>query len=418
MFTNLTDVIEYTYNPVDQKDEPYTGEIPSFEGYRRADGNVGIRNELWIIPTVFCANGPSQQLSRLVNEKYPQSENFDGAYALVHPYGCSQVGEDLLNTQKILANLVKHPNAGAVLILSNGSEANSLDVFLPVLGEYDPQRVKIINCAEVPDEIEVGMQYIDELMAYVKTFKRETLPLSELAVAVNCGGSDAFSGITANALLGRVTDRLVHMGGTVVMTEVPEMFGAEHILMNRAANKEVFNKIVEIINDYKRYYKKYDEVIYSNPTQGNIAGGLTTLEDKSLGCIQKGGDAIVTDVLKYGERIKTRGFNLISGPGNDLVGITNQEAAGCVLTIFTTGRGTPAGYSCPLIRLGSNSIISNLKKNWIDYNAGVLMEGKDMEEAVEELLHMIVDVASGRKKSLSEMNNYRQISMLKDGIMD
>lgn len=417
MFTNLDDVVEYSYNP-SLKEKSEVDNVPTFQGYRRKDGTVGIRNEFWIIPTVFCSNGPAEKIARMINDKYPRRDNFDGAYALVHPNGCSQVGEDLLYTQRILANLVHHPNAGAVLVISNGCEVNNLDAFLPILGEYDPDRVKIIDCQKVEDEISLGLKYSEELIDHLLTYRREELPASELVIAVNCGGSDAFSGITANALVGGVTDKLTDMGGTVVMTEVPEMFGAEHLLMNRAADEQVYHKIVEMINDYKNYFKKYDQVIYSNPTQGNIAGGISSLEEKSLGCTQKGGQATVTDVLKYGERVKTRGFNLISGPGNDVVGVTNQEAAGCVLTIFTTGRGTPAAFACPLIRVGSNSKMSSFKKNWIDYDAGILLEGKNISDAAEELFTMVLDVASGRAKPRAEANDYKQISMLRDGILD
>jgi altronate hydrolase len=413
--TNLSDIVEYEYRP-NLKPVEVKGEMPTFEGYRRPDGKVGIRNEIWVIPTVFCANGPVQRIVELANQKYPRTENFDGFYALTHPNGCSQMGEDLLNTQKILANLAKHPNAGGVLLVSLGCEVNSMDVFLPVLGDYDQPRIKTMISQEVEDEIAVGMELIDQLYEYATSFKRETQPLSELVLAVNCGGSDAFSGITANAVLGRVTDIITGFGGTVVMTEVPEMFGAEHILMNRAANKEVFDKIVDLINDYKNYFKKYGQVIYDNPTQGNMAGGISTLEEKSLGCTQKGGQAVVTDVLKYGETIKTKGFNLISGPGNDIVGITNQEAAGAVVTVFTTGRGTPAGFAVPLIRLGSNSTMSNRKTNWIDYNAGAVLEGKDFDEAAREVLELILKVASGTKQSLAEAKGYRQIGMLRDGV--
>ncbi|HQA07490.1 MAG TPA: altronate dehydratase family protein [Syntrophomonadaceae bacterium] len=413
--TNLSDIIEYHYqpnfNPIEVK-----GDMPTFEGYRRPDGRVGIRNEIWVIPTVFCANGPVQKIVELANQKYPRTENFDGFYALTHPNGCSQMDQDLLNTQRILANLAKHPNAGGVLLVSLGCEVNNLDAFLPVLGKFDSQRIKSMICQEEEDEIVTGMGLIDELYAYAASFKRETRPLSDLILAVNCGGSDGFSGITANAVVGRVTDIITGFEGTVIMTEVPEMFGAEHILMNRAANEEVFRKLVDMINDYKQYFKKYDQVIYDNPTQGNKAGGISTLEEKSLGCTQKGGQAIVTDVLKYGETIKAKGFNLISGPGNDLVGITNQEAAGAVVTVFTTGRGTPAGFAVPLIRVGSNNAVSNRKNNWIDYNAGALLEGKDLDQAAQELLALILDVASGKKQSLAEANGYRQIGMLRDGV--
>jgi len=291
-----------------------------------------------------------------------------------------------------------------------------MESFLPFLGDYDQNRIKLVNGQEVEDEIEEGLKLLDELYRYAMGFEREEVPISELAIAVNCGGSDAFSGITANALVGKITDRLTNYGGTILMTEVPEMFGAEHLLMNMAADREVFDGIVNMINDYKRYFMKYGEVIYKNPAPGNIAGGITTLEEKSLGCTQKGGEATVTDVLKYGERLRKKGFNLISGPGNDLVGITAQEAAGCVLTIFTTGRGTPAAFAVPLIRVGSNSKMANFKKNWTDYNAGTLLEGKNIEEAADELMELILEVASGKKKSNSEANNYRQIGMLRDGI--
>ena len=413
--TNLSDLVEYSYQP-NLKPVEVTGEMPVFDGYRRPDGKVGIRNEIWVIPTVFCANGPVQRIVELANQKYPRTENFDGFYALTHPNGCSQMGEDLLNTQKILANLAKHPNAAGTLLVSLGCEVNSMDAFLPVLGDFNTQRIKTMISQEVEDEIAVGMELIDQLYEYAASFKRETLSVSELVMAVNCGGSDGFSGITANAVLGRVTDIITDFGGTVIMTEVPEMFGAEHILMNRAADEEVFNKIVALINDYKNYFKKYGQVIYDNPTQGNMAGGNSTLEEKSLGCTQKGGQAIVTDVLKYGETVKTKGFNLISGPGNDIVGITNQEAAGAVLTVFTTGRGTPSGFAVPLIRMGSNSTMSNRKKDWIDFNAGAVVEGKDFDAAAREMFELILEVASGRKQSLAEAKGYRQIGMLRDGV--
>jgi len=413
--TNLKDVIDYTYEPNYDVATP-DADAPTFDGYQRPNGKVGIRNEIWVIPTVFCANGPVQRIVELANQKYGKSENFDGFYALTHPNGCSQVGDDLYNTQKILANLVNHPNAAAVLLVSLGCEVNNFDAFLPVLGDYDSDRVKLLLTQDVEDEIAVGLQLIDELYVYAKQFTRTAVPVSELVIAVNCGGSDAFSGITCNAVLGRVTDKVTSFGGTVVMTEVPEMFGAEHLLMNRAASEDVFNKIVTLINDYKNYFKKYGQEIYENPTQGNLAGGISSLEEKSLGCIQKGGKSIVTDVLGYGDKVKTKGFNLISGPGNDLVGITNQEAAGSVLTIFTTGRGTPSGFAAPLIRLGSNSTMSNRKKDWIDFDAGVVLEGKDYNDAADELLHLILEVASGKRQSKQEAKGYRQIGMLRDGV--
>lgn len=416
LFTNLSDIIEYTYNPNFSRVAQPVGEVPTFKGYRRKDGQVGIRNEIWILPTAHCANGPATQIAALANQRIPRTNNFDGFFALTHPVGCSQIDMDLEYTQRILSNLVVHPNCAGVLILDNGCEKNCLVNFMPVLGDYDRSRVRILSGQEVEDEIEVGLHFVTELYEYSGTFNREEMPLSELVVAINCGGSDTFSGITANAMVGSICDQLTGWGGTVVMTEVPEMFGAEHLLMNRAVNEEVFNKIVSMINDYKNYFKRYGQAIYENPAPGNIAGGISTLEEKSLGCTQKGGQAIVTDVLKYGERIKKSGFNLISGPGNDLVGITNQEAAGAVLTIFTTGRGTPAGYIAPLLRLASNSRIAQKKKGWIDYDAGQLLNGKNFQEATQEVLALLVKVANGEYKPRAEANGYRQIGMLRDGV--
>lgn len=416
LFTNLKDIIEYKYNPDFSEVLQPAGDAPLFKGYRRKDGQVGIRNEVWILPTAHCANGPATQIAALANLKIPRSDNFDGFFALTHPVGCSQIGKDLDYTQSILTNLVVHPNCAGVLILDNGCEKNCLANFVPLLGDYDQTRVRVLSGQEVEDEIETGMEYVRELFDYAATFAREEMPLSELVVAINCGGSDTFSGITANALVGCITDQLTSWGGTVVMTEVPEMFGAEHLLMNRAQNEEVFNKIVAMINNYKKYFKRYEQEIYENPAPGNIAGGITTLEEKSLGCTQKGGQAIVTDVLEYGERVKTRGLNLISGPGNDLVGITNQEASGAALTIFTTGRGTPAGYIAPLLRLASNSKIAQKKKGWIDYDAGQLLSGKSFADATQEILELLIKVANGEYKPRAEENGYRQIGMLRDGV--
>lgn len=413
--TNLSDIINYQYRP-EFKEAKTLKDPVEFQGYRRPDGQVGIRNEIWVIPTVFCANGPAQRIAELANQEFARSGNFDGVYCLTHPNGCSQVGDDLLNTQRILANLANHPNAAGVLLISLGCEVNCFDSFLPVLGGYDVNRVKLLQCQEVEDEIAEGLHLMEQLVNYAQSFKREPVPVSELVIAVNCGGSDAFSGLTANAVVGKVTDRLTQLGGTVIMTEVPEMFGAEHLLMNRAENVEVFNKIVHMINDYKAYFKRYGQQIYENPTQGNLAGGISTLEEKSLGCIQKGGQAVVRDVLAYGERVAKHGFNLISGPGNDLVGITNQEAAGAVLTIFTTGRGTPAGFATPLIRLSSNSTMAQKKENWIDVNAGMILEGSDFEAVADQLFDLVVKVASGKTRTKSEAQGYRQIGMLRDGV--
>ncbi|MGE5379701.1 MAG: UxaA family hydrolase [Methylocystaceae bacterium] len=416
VFTNLKDVIDYTYTPQFNNLPAPEGPIPTFRGYQRKDGKTGIRNEIWVIPTSHCANGPATRIVEIAKSLYPKTDNFDGFYALTHPYGCSQISTDYEYTQKILANLVVHPNCAGVLVIENGCEKNCLPNFIPALGDYDKDRIRFVPGQEVEDEIQAGLDGIKELYDFALTKHRTELPISELVLAVNCGGSDTFSGITANALVGRITDLLTAWGATVVMTEVPEMFGAEHLLMNRAENKEVFNKIVEMINDYKNYFKRYGQEIYENPAPGNIAGGITTLEEKSLGCTQKGGQAIVNDVLKYGERLKKKGFNLISGPGNDIVGLTNQEACGSAMTIFTTGRGTPSGYVVPLMRVASNSRVAEKKKGWIDYDGGQLLAGKSFAEATEELLAMVIKVANGEYRPRAEANGYRQIGMLRDGV--
>jgi len=416
IFTNLNDVIEYAHTPHFDPIAPPEGPVPTFRGYRRKDGKTGIRNEIWVIPTSHCANGPAVRIVELARAQFPQTDRFDGFYALTHPVGCSQISTDFEYTQNILANLAVHPNAVGVLIIENGCEKNCLPNFLPSLGAYDRERLRFVSGQEADDEVAAGIEAVEELYRFALTGERQATPISELALAVNCGGSDTFSGITANVLVGHITDLLTAWGGTVVMTEVPEMFGAEHLLMNRAENEEVFRKIVDMINDYKRYFKRYGQPIYENPAPGNIAGGITTLEEKSLGCTQKGGRAIVKDVLKYGERLRKKGFNLISGPGNDLVGLTNQEACGSVMTVFTTGRGTPAGYVVPLLRVSSNSRIAEKKKGWIDYDAGRLLSGKGMTEATDELWSMIINVANGEIRPRAEAAGYRQIGILRDGV--
>jgi altronate hydrolase len=408
---------EYTYNP--RKGQEAVLPVPeglSFQGYKREDGLTGTRNYVFIIPTVNCSNGPITCLTEMANAKYPKTENFDGFLPLFHPFGCSQTGKDLEYTQKILAGLAQNPNAGGVLIVSLGCEINSLDVFKPYLGDINEKRIKFLILQDHEDEFTAGMELCDELYQYTASFKREPLPLSELVIGVNCGGSDGFSGLTANPLVGEITNIITAQNGTVVMTEVPEMFGAEHILMDRAKDEETFRKIVKLINDYKGYFHRYGEEAAENPTQGNNAGGLTTLEEKSLGCIKKGGEAPVTDVLAYGERVKTRGFNLLSGPGNDLVGVTAQIAAGCNLIIFTTGRGTPAGFVVPTIRVASNSTLAQKKKNWIDFDAGALLHGVDKEVLTRELLALVIDVASGVVRTKTEQYNYFEIGILRDGV--
>jgi len=398
--TNLSDNLTYTYEPGDLS-FPVSNGGRTFQGYVRANGDVGIRNEIWIINTVGCVNKIAEKLAALT-----------GAYAFPHPFGCSQLGEDQALTQKILRGLVNHPNAAGVLVLGLGCENNNIPLFKEVLGEYDPQRVKFLICQEATDEIAEGVKLIEELQAYAAQFKPTELPASRLRVGLKCGGSDGYSGITANPLVGRFSDSLIAMGGSCILSEVPEMFGAEHLLMQRAESREVFEKTVSLINDFKDYYKRHDQVVYENPSPGNKKGGITTLEEKSLGCVQKAGSAPVVDVLDYGDTVKKNGLSLLNGPGNDIVAITNLTAAGAHLVLFTTGRGTPLGGPVPTVKVATNNHLATYKENWIDFDASPVLEGKDIDEA---FLDYVLDVASG-KQTKNEQRGYREISIFKDGV--
>jgi altronate hydrolase len=356
---------------------------------------VGIRNEVWILPTVGCVNGTIAELAKGLQEE-TKGVGVDAILAYPHNYGCSQLGEDHENTRKILRDMVLHPNAGAVLVVGLGCENNQIGAFKDFLGEFDSDRVKFLTTQRVSDEYEEGMKLLRELYALASKDERVDVPLSELKVGLKCGGSDGFSGITANPLLGAFSDLLVSQGGTTVLTEVPEMFGAETILMERCESKEVFDKTVHLINDFKAYFIENKQPIYENPSPGNKQGGISTLEEKSLGCTQKAGTSPVRDVLLYGDRLSTKGLNLLSAPGNDLVASTALAASGCHLVLFTTGRGTPFGTFVPTLKVSTNSKLSNFKPGWIDFNAGVLLEGEKMDDVSLSFLHYIAEVASGK----------------------
>jgi len=390
-----------------------------FMGYRRKNGDVGIRNHLAIIPSVFCANGPLQKIASMASQKYAACNNFDGILPLTHPYGCSQTGSDLETTGRILAGIINSANFGGVLVISLGCEINNLDHLKKYMGSYDPDRIKFLVLQESDDEFSDGLELCGEIYEEMKNDKREPVSVGDLRIAVNCGGSDGFSGITANKLVGRLTERLVKNGSTVIMTEVPEMFGAEHLLMNRAINESVYDDTVSLIKNYTEYFNRYGEKVSDNPTQGNKAGGLSTIEEKSLGCIQKGGNSAVTQVLKYGERATENGLVLVSGPGNDLTGVTGQIAAGAVLTVFTTGRGTPCGFAGPTFRLSSNSALAEKKSGWIDFNAGKMLDAateKEQQELEESLYEMILSTACGNYTTRNEVNGYYQMGILRDGV--
>ena len=411
--TNLEGLLEYTYTPklvsVEQPDRKLT-----FKGYRRKNGEVGVRNEIWIIPTVGCVNGVVNQLAEALRRE-TAGKGVDAIVSFPHNYGCSQLGNDHENTRKVLRDMVKHPNAGGVLVVSLGCENNQLDAFRELLGEVDEQRVKFMICQKVEDEFETGMSLLREIYAVASKDVRTDIPLSELRVGLKCGGSDGFSGITANPLLGVFSDFLVSQGGTTVLTEVPEMFGAETILMNRCGTPELFDKTVHLINDFKAYFMANNQPVYENPSPGNKAGGISTLEEKSLGCTQKCGKSIVRDVLMYGERIKTKGLNLLSAPGNDLVAATALASSGCQMVLFTTGRGTPFGTYVPTMKISTNSNLAKLKPGWIDFNAGTLVENEPMEKVVERFIQFVIEVASGKCVN-NERKAYREIAIFKTGV--
>lgn len=413
--TDLKGEGEYVYEKLPAAALPQLGTIPTFDGFVRANGDVGIRNEIWIIPTVFCVNNIAQVLAKYANEKiaaaFPQ---VDTCIALTHPYGCSQMGEDQATTQKVLAALTRHPNCASVLVLGLGCENNNLNVFKEFLDLEDP-RLHFLNTQEVEDEISAGYELIDAMLEQANQCQRQPVPLSKLRIGLKCGGSDGLSGITANPLIGRLSDVIVGAQGTSVMTEVPEMFGAEQLLMNRAQNAEVFAKCVDLINDFKHYFTSHGQVVSENPSPGNKAGGITTLEDKSLGCVQKGGQAEVCDVLKYGDTLKTAGLNLLQGPGNDGVSCTALASAGCHMVLFSTGRGTPFATVVPTIKISTNSALYQHKGAWIDFNAGQIVDGKDFTSLTNELLEYVIAVASG-KLTKSEEKGYHEIVIWKDGV--
>lgn len=412
--TNLDDVITYEYHPNYPQVLGYKSDR-TVEVYERENGECGIRNELWIVQTVGCVSGMAKDIIDKFKEEYDTSA-IDGVYTFQHPFGCSQMGGDLALTRLLLQDMVKHPNTGAVLVLGLGCEENLVSTFKDTLGDYNPKRVKFLNSQDVSDEVTEGAKILKELYDEMKNDKRVTKPLSCLRIGLKCGGSDGMSGITANPLLGRFSDFLSINNATTVLGEVPEMFGAEKLLMARAKDEETFEKIVTLINDFKIYFKNHNQVIYDNPSPGNKKGGITTLEDKSLGCTQKAGASVVNDVLKMGERIKSTGLNLLSTPGNDLVAVTTLACAGCQMVLFTTGRGTPFGGFVPTVKVATNTTLATKKDNWIDFNAGDLVDKKNMDELLEDFIDLICDVASG-KKTKNELNRFREISIFKDGVM-
>ena len=413
--TNLEGLLEYSYQPA-LVDIPEVPSKRTFNGFRRADGQVGIRNQIWVIPTVGCVNGICQQIVERFKAEIAGTEgSVDAVVAFPHNYGCSQLGYDHENTRTVLADMVHHPNAGGVLVVSLGCENNQLDAFRGIVGPVDASRVRMFKTQEVKDEVEYGLQQLREIHAVCSKDVREEVPVSELRVGLKCGGSDGLSGITANPLLGVFSDWIVAEGGTTVLTEVPEMFGAETILMNRCQDEATFDKTVHLINDFKEYFMKQGMPVYENPSPGNKAGGISTLEEKSLGCTQKCGKSIVRGVLKYGKRLSVKGLNLLSAPGNDLVASTALAAAGCQIVLFTTGRGTPFGTFVPTMKISTNTPLAENKPGWIDFNAGVLAQDEPMDSVAARFTDFVLAVASGEPVN-SERSGYREIAIFKQGV--
>ena len=419
--------------PTSAGSKPAEEKPVTFKGFRRADGQAGVRNQIWVIPTVGCVNGicqtiverfkqeisPLASLGRNDKETVISSEveksSVDAVVAFPHNYGCSQLGDDHENTRRVLADMVHHPNAGGVLVVSLGCENNQLDAFRELVGPVDEKRVRMFVTQKVGDEVEYGLQQLREIYAVCSKDVREDIPVSELRVGLKCGGSDGLSGITANPLLGVFSDWIVAQGGTTVLTEVPEMFGAETILMNRCQDEATFDKTVRLINDFKEYFMKQGQPVYENPSPGNKAGGISTLEEKSLGCTQKCGKSIVRGVLRYGERLSVKGLNLLSAPGNDLVASTALAASGCQIVLFTTGRGTPFGSFVPTMKISTNTPLALGKPGWIDFNAGVLAEGRPMEEVAARFIDFVLAAASGAPVN-NEKNGWREIAIFKSGV--
>ena len=410
--TLLAGVDEYRFAPRTASAAATVPEQLSFMGYRRADGRVGTRNEIWILCTVGCVGRTAERIARLAEERC--KGRVDGVHAFPHQFGCSQLGGDLERTRKLIAALALHPNAGGVLILGLGCESNQLEPLLQEIPQAQRAHIRTFAAQATRDEVEEGLRLVEELAQIASRVQREPCPIASLAVGLKCGGSDGLSGITANPLVGRIADRVTRAGGTAILTEIPEIFGAERLLMERAADEQVFAGIAQLVNDFKRYFLENDQPVHENPSPGNIAGGITTLEEKSLGAVQKGGHATLTQVLRYGERIERPGLALLEAPGNDGISSTALVAAGATIVLFTTGRGTPLGFPAPTLKISSNSPLAQAKPHWIDFDAGRMLTG-DPQALAEDFMRLIVDVASGHA-ARNELNEEREIAIWKDGV--
>ncbi|MDD3155181.1 MAG: altronate dehydratase family protein [Victivallaceae bacterium] len=414
MATNLEGTLEYSYTP-EECALPAASEQVFFQGFRRSDGHVGIRNHIFLVPTVGCVNQLARKLAEAMNRELAEDGPIDHVLALEHPYGCSQLGSDHVMTQEILAGLAKHPNAGGVLILALGCENNTLASFQQKLGSWDAARMKFLVAQDSEDEISDAMTLLRELADTMRNDVREAIPLSELIVGFKCGGSDGLSGVTANPLIGRFSDALVAHGASSILTEVPEMFGAETLLMKRCRTRKIFDHCVTMINDFKRYFLRYGQPVGENPSPGNKEGGISTLEDKSMGCTQKSGSSPVEGVLRPGEQVTAKGLNLLTGPGNDMVSATLLAASGAHLILFSTGRGTPFGSIVPTLKIATNSALAQKKRNWIDFDAGRLLTEKTPHSIDREFFDLVLATASGQETA-NERARCEEIAIFKDGV--
>lgn len=410
--TKLAGVEQYRWTP-QADDRIRISDDRTFMGYRRANGRVGTRNEIWILCTVGCVANTARRIAEKANTLF--AGRCDGVFAFPHPFGCSQLGDDLSHTRKLIAALAAHPNAGGVLILGLGCENNQLSALLESVPDLDPERLRFFTTQNVDDELEDGLTAVSQLISNMERDTRQPSPISDLVIGLKCGGSDGFSGVTANPLVGRVADKVSDAGGTPILTEIPEVFGAEQSLLARSASQSVFDSANRIIDDFKRYFINSNQPIYENPSPGNIAGGITTLEEKSLGAVQKGGRAALTGVIRYGERVATHGLTLLEAPGNDAVSSTALTAAGATIILFTTGRGTPLGFPAPTLKIASNSALAVRKPGWIDFDAGVVLAGQSMDEATAALMNLVLETASG-KVTKAELNGEREIAIWKSGV--
>lgn len=409
--TDLSDTLTYTYTPTHPHLEKHAPD--TFPGFPREDGRAGVRNEIWIIPTVGCVNDIASALARRAQKFLHGS--VEDVIAFRHPYGCSQMGDDQENTRRLLADLIRHPNAGGVLVLGLGCENSGVDTLRPYLGEEPLPRVRTLVCQEVEDELDAGEALLRELINQAAPWERVPVSTEKLVIGLKCGGSDGFSGITANPTIGAFSDRLIARGGTTILTEVPEMFGAETLLMDRCESEAVFRQTVSLINDFKHYFTANHQTVYENPSPGNKKGGITTLEDKSLGCTQKSGSAPVVDVLPYAHRVEKPGLNLLSAPGNDLVAATALAAAGAQIVLFSTGRGTPFACPVPTVKIASNPILAQCKRNWIDFSAAPALEGVSIEQLGEALYRKVLAVAGGEPVK-SEEAGFHDLAIFKQGV--